>query len=640
MEFGYAGKILRVDLSNRRQSELETADYAERFLGGRGFAAKLYWDMVPATTRALEPENCFLCVTGPTAGFSGIAGCRWQVCGKSPSHEPEAFSYGNLGGKWGPALKAAGFDALAIQGKADKPVYLYIHDGMTEIRDGSALWGQSAFDTIDSIRAELGGGVSVLTTGPAGENQVVFATVMADEGASGGGGLGSVMGSKKLKAIAVAGNKSPIAADPERLQRISERVKQLRSFAAGRPSPWGVPGVTSNEDCYGCGIGCSRQMYTAEKGRRYKSFCQQTGIYSKPALDYFGKWNEVQLKAIRLCDGYSLDSAVMAPLILWLIDCHREGIINEKETGLPLSRAGSPEFIETLTRKIAYREGFGGVLAEGILKAATSLGGRAKELAHRVVATRSYECRDYDPRLMLTTALFYATEPRRPINLLHGVSMAVLTWLIWVRKAPGAYFSTDDLREAANRFWGGAIGADFSTWEGKALAAKKIQDRTLAKESLILCDLLWPMMSVNSPSGHVGDPTMENQIYSAITGKETDEAGLAEIGERVCNLQRAIQLRQGWGGRKGDILLDYYHDEPLKQGEVFFNPDALMPGPDGNIISKLGCVVERDKFENLKSEYYRLRGWDVATGFPTRARLENLGLQDITGDLEKRGLLR
>jgi len=139
-EYGYAGEILKVDLSIGKIMREATSDYAARFVGGRGFAAKLYWDMVPDNARALEPENCLIYATGPATGFSGIAGCRWQICGKSPAHDPEAFSYANLGGKWGPALKSAGFDALAVQGKADKPFYLYIHDGWAEIRDASILW--------------------------------------------------------------------------------------------------------------------------------------------------------------------------------------------------------------------------------------------------------------------------------------------------------------------------------------------------------------------------------------------------------------------------------------------------------------------------------------------------------------------
>ncbi|MGD0660018.1 MAG: aldehyde ferredoxin oxidoreductase N-terminal domain-containing protein [Syntrophorhabdales bacterium] len=638
-EYGYAGEILKVDLSIGKIMREATSDYAARFVGGRGFAAKLYWDMVPDNARALEPENCLIYATGPATGFSGIAGCRWQICGKSPAHDPEAFSYANLGGKWGPALKSAGFDALAVQGKADKPVYLYIHDGLAEIRDASILWGQSTFDTIDSIRSEIGREVSVVTTGPAGENRVVFATALADEGASGGSGFGGVMGSKNLKAVAVAGEKTPMAADQDGLHQIIHRIKELKGHGPVRPSPWAVPGVTYTEECYGCGIGCARQVYKAEKDRKYKAFCQQAGLYSKAALDYFGTWNEVQLKAVRFCDAYSLDSAMMAPLILWLIDCFREGLIDERQTGLPLSQAGGPEFIEKLTAKIASREGFGDVLAQGMVVAARSIGHQAVTLMDRQIATRSCEAKDYDPRLFLTTAIFYATEPRRPINQLHGVSMVLLTWLLGVRGMPGAFFTTEDFREAASRYWGSTAAADFSTYEGKALAAKKIQDRCYAKESLILCDLAWPLMSVNHPADHVGDPTMESRIYSAITGVETDELELAGIGERICNLQRAIHLRQGWGGRREDRILDYYHDEPLKQGDVFFDPDAIMPGPEGACISKLGFKVDRDDFERLKTQYYCLRGWGIDTGFPTSSRLAELGLSDVAGTLAERNLL-
>jgi len=639
-EFGYAGEILKVDLSNGKATRLPTADYTSKFLGGRGVAAKLYWDMVLPDTEAMEPGNCLIYATGPTTGFFGFAGCRWTICGKSAARHPESFTYGNLGGKWGPALKYAGYDALVVQGQADQPVYLFIHDGTMEIKDASALWGKSAFDTRDSIRAELGKETSVLSIGPAAENMVAFATALADGGASVSAGLGSVMGSKRLKAVVVAGDKRPRAAYPERLQRLVEHIKSIRGSAFEGPSQWGVPGITIRENCYGCGIGCSRQTYSGEKGRRFKAFCQATGVYAKPAMDYYGEWNEVQLRAIRLCDGYGLDTAVMQPLILWLLDCYRENLVSEEETGLMLSSAGSAEFIETLTRKIAFREGFGDVLARGTLKAADSLGEKTKELTSKYIATGANETKDYDPRLISTTGIFYATEPRRPISLLHAVSgNTLIMWADWARGMKGAYFSTDDLRGVAARFWGGPLAADFSTYDGKALAAKTAQDRTYVQESLVLCDIHWPMMAVNYSGVHVGDPSLESQIFSAITGRETDEVALYQIGERIFNLQRAILLRQGWGGRKGDRLLDYFHQEPLKKGDVFFNPDALMPGQDGKIISKIGSVVDLEEFEKMKSEYYQLRGWDVETGFPTRAKLNELGLGDITSDLERRGIL-
>jgi len=641
-DFGYAGKILTVDLSDGKSSEFATADYTDEFLGGRGIAARLFWDMAPPHAGAIEPDNCLICATGPVTGFFGLAGCRWVMCGKSPLRQPEAFSYSNLGGKWGSALKYAGYDALAVKGRAEKPVYLYIHDGIVETKDASTLWGLSTFDTADRIQAEVGKGVSVLSIGPAAENLVVFATALADAGASASGGMGSVMGSKKLKAIAVVGDKRLKAAHPEKLKQITDLVKQIRSSTFNAPSPWAVPGLTKQENCYGCGVGCSRQSYRGEEGRRYKLFCQASGIYTVAAMNYYGKINEVPRLAVRLGDGYGLDTAVMAPLISWLIECYREGLISEAQTGIPLSKAGSAEFIETLTRKISFREGFGDVLAKGTLAAAATLGEKAKEFTDKYIATRTSETKDYDPRLILTTALILATESRRPISQLHGISGNILiSWCSWARGLEGAFFSTDDLHKAAARFWGGMKAVDFSTYEGKALAAKKVQDRAYAQESLVLCDVHWPMTitSAGNAADHVGDPTLESRIFSAITGKEMAEEELYRIGERIFNLQRAIQLREGWGGREGDKILDYFFTNPLKQGEVFFNPDAIMPGPDGKIISRLGTVLDRGEFEKMKDDYYRLRGWDIETGFPTKARLKELGLGDIINDLEGLGLV-
>src|SRR4030042_759381 len=201
--YGYSGRILLVDLSKGTSNELSTADYAEKFIGGRGIGVKLFSELVPPDTRAFDPENCLVCATGPVTGFFGLAGCRWILCGKSPSRTPEMFSYGNLGGKWGSSLKSAGYDAFAVTGKSATPVYLYIHDGKTEIKDASHVWGLKTFDTQDKLTTELGKNVSVLSVGPAAENMVVFATALADHGASASGGMGSIMGSKNLKAVVV-----------------------------------------------------------------------------------------------------------------------------------------------------------------------------------------------------------------------------------------------------------------------------------------------------------------------------------------------------------------------------------------------------------------------------------------------------
>ncbi len=636
-EFGYAGEILKVDLSDGNIIRLPTADYADRFLGGRGIAARLYWEMVPPEAGAFDPENCLIYITGPVTGFNRLAGCRWQVCGKAPVMEPEAFSYANLGERWGSYLKYAGYDGLVVQGKADNPVYIDVRDGAIEIRDASPLWGKSAFEVSDILKGELGNEVSVLSISPAAENLVSFATMLTDDGASGASGLGSVMASKKLKAIVVSGNKRPQAADPERLSKLADRILQIRKFTW---KDWldDIPGRTRLRACYNCGLGCFRKSYEAEGGRRFKYFCQATHVYAGQAARYGGDVSEVTLLGARLCDRYGLDTTVMQPLIDWLAACYQEGILSEEDTGLPLSKIGSAEFIEELTRKIAYREGFGDLLARGTLKTAENVGKRAQEILHAHVITRAGETRDYDPRLILTNGLLYATEQRRPINQLHETSHSLWLWTKWARKDEDAFLSYNDLVNVAKNFWGGAIACDYSTYEGKALAAKKIQDRTHAKESSILCDFLWPIIWVRFADDHTGDPAMESRVLSAITGREINETGLNRIGERIFNLQRAILLRQGWPGRQGDRLLDYLHDEPLQF--VFFNPDCIVPGKDGEIVSRKGARVDRADFESLKSEYYQLRGWDVESGLPTETILKELELEDVASDLKARNLLR
>ncbi len=634
--FGYAGEILKIDLSSGSVTALPTGPYAEKYLGGRGVAARLYWETVPPRAGAYDPENCLIAMTGPVTGFPGIAGGgRWQICGKSPVTEPEVFSYANLGEKWGTWLKYAGYDGLMVQGKAEKPCYLYICDGTVEIRDASALWGQSSFEVGDTLKEELGRDVSVLTIGQAAENLVPFATLITDDGSSGASGLGSVMGSKNLKAMVVAGDKKPAAAYPEKLKELAREIRRLRKDAW---KGWheDIPGKTKRRACYGCATGCFRKTYR-EGGRNFKFFCQAVHVYWHPAHRYHGDGSETALLAIRLCDHYGLDTTVMQPLINWLYLCYREGLLGEEESGLPLSRFGSAEFIEELTGKIARREGFGEVLAKGPVRAAEKIGARARELTSEVVATYAGETRDYDPRLIPANALLYATEPRRPINQLHEKSHSLWLWLKWQQGDADGFLSHDDLVTMAQNFWGDARAADFTTHQGKPLAAKKIQDRTYAKESLILCDFLWPVLWVRFAEDHTGDPTLESRLYSTITGREIDEAGLNRIGERIFNLQRAILLRQGWPGREGDSLMDYIFDEPLEG--VFFNPECLVPGKDGQPVSRKGNRLDREDFEKLKDEYYTLRGWDVAGGLPTEDKLRELGLEDVAEDLKTRNLL-
>jgi aldehyde:ferredoxin oxidoreductase len=637
--FAYTGRGLRVDLSSGRTERFPTAPYVDRFIGGRGLAAKLYWDEVPPDTEVYGPGNRLLFVTGPLAGFPGISGSRWQICGKSQAADPPSFSYANMGGHWGAHLKFAGYDALVVEGAAEKPVYLLIRNDRVEVKDASHLWGKSAVEVRRTLKEEWGQGLRILAVGPAGENQVTFATLLADQDASGSGGFGAVMGSKKLKAIAVYGDRRGLkAADPEGLKAVTEEVRRLKRLSPEtlkRLTPEGS-GLT-REACFGCIGACiGRLSYQAQDGTRGKTMCQSGMYYLRAAFKHYGKRTEVPFYANRIADAYGLNTMVLDSIITLLYRGFRSGLFTEEDTDLPLSRIGSLEFIEALARKISRREGIGRILAEGTTRAASLLGRKAQELIADLISVGDHGPA-YCPRLYITTALFYATEPRQPIQHLHAISRPTLKWVSRLKGDSRSPMTTDLIRWIAKTFWGGEIAADFSTYEGKALAAKMIQDREYAKESLILCDFAWPVTDAECTDDHRGDPTLESRVYSAVTGRETDEAGLNALGERIFNLQRAILVREGHHGRAADRVHEMFFTIPLK--EAFLNPECLVPGPGEEPISKKGAVFDREKFEALKTEYYQLRGWDPESGLQTRATLLRLGLKESADDLESRGLL-
>jgi aldehyde:ferredoxin oxidoreductase len=323
-------------------------------------------------------------------------------------------------------------------------------------------------------------------------------------------------------------------------------------------------------------------------------------------------------------------------MIAWLSRCYKAGILDDERIGAPISKLGSLEFIETLLRRIAHREGFGDVLARGLVKAADEVGGGSQDLITDYVS-KAGRISAYCPRMYPVSGLLYAMEPSLCMHQLHEVGIALFDWLNWANKVEGSYLSSDVFRNIARRFWGGELAVDFSTYDGKALATTKIQDRAYAKESLILCDVLWPITQVRHSEDHVGDPGVESRLLSAVTGEEVDEDGLYGIGERVFNLQRAIHVREGHRGRADDVLPEPFYTKPLKFGTL--NPECLAPGRDGEVISRKGAVVDRDEFEQMKDEYYPLRGWDVATGLQTKEKLQELRLGEVADDLEQRHLI-
>ncbi len=652
-QYGYAGKILRVDLSSGSTSLIPTMDYADRFLGGRGIAAKIYWDEVSPEIGPFDPENRLIFILGPLAGFPGLTGSRWMVCGKSPG--TTGFLYSNFGGGWGAQLKLAGYDGIVIQGKSDKPVYLFIQDDVIEIRDATDLWGKGTGEVREALKSELGSKVAVAVCGPAGENMVTFAGIFADNDAGGQGGFGSVMGSKKLKAVAVRGSGKVTAADPEKLEELRRYVRELRRDILPLADKAQLIGNVKKDVCYGCAGGCLRAMRIGEDGTKHKAFCAGPVICRILAMFYYGDLSEPPLSEIplqysKMIDEYGLDLYGFFVIAFWLSMCNVTGILTEEDTGIPLSKFGSREFVEGIIKKVSFREGFGDILAGGLNRAAEAVGAEAKAIINTLpyVPTKDGRISSYDPRLHIPHQLIYATEPTSSPCLVHEMSHTLFQWLYWANKTYGTpitedfvppedpHISTDVYKGIARKFWGSELAVDFTTYEGKALAAKKIQDRVYAKESLILCDWHWPILHT-STGDHIGDPTVESKVTSAVTGNELDEEGLNLIGERVFNLQRAILTREGRRGRESDILPEAFHIVPL-QTDVY-NPQVMAPGKDGEVISKEGEVVDREKFENMKSEYYQLRGWDVATGLQTKTKLIELGLEDIAEDLEQRGLL-
>lgn len=609
-------------------------DYADRFLGGRGIAARVHWDEVQPEVKAFDPENRLSIFTGPLAGFNGLGSSRWTVCGKSPLTIHEQFSYSNLGGSWGVRLKFAGYDGIIIQGVSDKPVYLFLQDGSAEIRDASSLWGRSTVETRDILKNELGSPAAVVACGPAGENLVAFASLLADNDASGSCGFGAVMGSKNLKAIAVRGSGKVTAANPDRLQELTSYVRELKRGSVGEGQVDLIAGPKMKKDvCYGCIGACIRQTFEASDGTIGKFACGSAYFYQERAMRYYSQWNEVPFFATRLCDGYGLDTESIQTLIMWLSRCHKAGILTDENTGIPLSKMGSLEFIETLTEKVSLREGFGDILARGLVRAADAVGKGSQELITDYTSKAGYGS-EYCPRMYIVSGLLYAMEPRLPINQVHEIGVPLFSWLAWVNKAEGAYLSSDVFRRVAGRFWGSELAADFSTYDGKALAAAIIQDRECVKESLILCDWMWPITHVKHSDDHIGDPSLESKLLSAVTGNEVSESELYRAGERIFNLQRAIHTREGHRGRVSDILPEPFYSRPLKWAVQ--DPECLAPGKDGEVISRKGAVVDRNEFERMKDEYYEIRGWDVATGLQTKAKLEGLGLKDVADYLEQR----
>jgi len=376
---GWSGKILKVDLTSSGIVELDTMDYADRFLGGRGIATRLYWEEVTPEAGALEPENRLILMTGPM-GATGVQGAsRFEVVGKSPMILPEGFCYGNLGGYFAPFLKKAGYDGVVVSGRADRPSYVLVTDGKAEIRDASSLWGKSVSEVRNALQAEHGKHVHFVTTGPAGENLCRNATLMTDHEGSATGGFGAVLGSKNLKAVAVVGTGRPAVARQKELTELNRLSLKLSKRGTLRmPLPKKQIQYVSKAPCYQCGMDCLRGLFRTASGKEAVRKCQSLVFYMPYAFMRPDEDADTTVDATAICNEYSLCTMEMSNLIEWLAACHRAGVLTEEQIGLNMSEVGSGDFIRQLVTMIAKREGMGDVLAEGLLRAGEKLGEATK----------------------------------------------------------------------------------------------------------------------------------------------------------------------------------------------------------------------------------------------------------------------
>ncbi|MBN1401599.1 MAG: hypothetical protein JXA74_12220 [Anaerolineae bacterium] len=654
---GWAGKILRVDLTSGAMVEEDTAPYIP-FVGGRGLGLKVIWDEAPEVG-AFDEENRLVLATGPLTGIPTPGAGRCTVISISPHTYPrEQATSSSIGGFWGPELKFAGYDAVILQGRSLKPVYLWIHADrrgrpVTELRSAAELWGLDTFETQKALQRDLGSEAEVLCIGPAGENRVRSACLFHGTGhAAGQGGFGAVMGDKRLKAVAVHGVGSVRVADPVALTEALAHARRLVGTAAHWPLPsapfwlyhqdphdlsrqayrtsytlqrqsWileeGYATVHKNSSCFGCPVACYNYLYMAKAG------LYGGGDYNC-VLWHLSPRNEMTWAAKQLCDRLGINDYEAQLYAEWAHYLHERGRLQELGPDLPPPTDPHGVFATALARKIAYREGAGAVLAEAMARAAEELGLFDELMVTEELRYGSHGMMDHwGPRDWgMVQDLVWAVENRDPNR--HdrpGLSAGHYGWdprggIDWHEVAlPIAEAHFGSARAISPQ----GLRGDYHP--AQARFAAFIHKRSCLKDSLPLCDWQFPIyispLKERQPP-YCGDLSVESQLYSAITGHELDMAGLDRAGERIWNLQRALTMRQ-WRTAN----LREAHD---RLPERFFMHTGEVETPIG-----------RGEWDQARTDYYHELGWDTASGAPTRQALEALGLGGVAAELEGHGLL-
>jgi aldehyde:ferredoxin oxidoreductase len=619
--YSYGGTILRVNLTDGTVDRRPTEEHLARaFLGGRGLNVKRLWDELPAHTDGLSPKNVLIFGVGPLVGTVFPGGSRFNVSGMSP--QTGILGDSNAGGFFGPELKFAGYDQVIIQGQADHPVYLWIKDDEAELRDARELWGQDVWDTTVAIQQELGDpDVQVATIGQGAENGVRFAGIFVNlNRPAARTGMGTVMASKNLKAVALRGRKSFAVADLAHFSEIVERLDEViythpeyetrrrlgtthlvtalnvigclptRHFQRGRfEHADAVSGETieqlykiKSKACFACTIPCSRFLVVDDprfpglrlEGPEYEPLGGFTARVGNSDL-------ALALKCVDLANRYGIDAIALSEVISWSMECYERGLLSSSEADDLDLTWGNGETILALIHKVARREGFGDLLADGVKKAAERLGRGSEELA---MHSKGLEIFQADVRSIKAYGLGNAVASRGADHL---------------RSEPWFEFSNDP--EEGMRRFGVRETAFHLEHKGKGLVVKHFEEMAAISDSLGVCKNTYNNMEVLS-----WDETAE--LLRAATGWEITGDEVQRIGERIVNLERLFIAREGVT-RKDDTLPRRFLTEPM--------PEGSGPGT--------GSVLE---LEPMLDEYYRARGWDVKTGLPTRMKLEELGLSE------------
>jgi len=612
MPYGYSGKILRVDLSLGTTSvEVLNELFCRKYVGGAGFVAYYLLKELEKGIDPLGPKNKLIFALGPVTGVSLPGSGRNCVGAKSPL--TGGFAKSEVGGMWGAELKHAGYDAIIVEGKAEKPLYLWIHNGEVSIRDASHLWGMKAKETEQAIKTELGDDLTrVATIGQAGENLVRYACVVNDlHNAAGRGGMGAVMGSKNLKAIAVRGHYKPEVAEPERLKDLRQWLLAHRELWAGF-NELGTGGgmeagvVTGNlpvrnfldgefsnakdisaevlrdtirvkmESCWGCPIRCKKvvkddapySIDPAYGGPEYETLASLGSNCGISDLKAIAKGNE-------LCNAYSLDTISMGDVISFAMECFENKLFTREETGGIELTFGNAEAMLKIIELVVKREGIGDLLAEGTARAAQKIGKGAMEFAMQV---KGLDIPMHEPRLKAALGLGYAVNPHGADHcanmhdtMVAGRGFERLRPLGILEPLPA-----DDLGPS------------------KVSLFRYVQQERIVRDCLTICSFV-PY-----------DVEQLSDILAVVTGWNTGTVEMLRVAERTLTMARLFNIREGFTAA----------DDKLP--DRFFQPKR-----NGALSTKFYSAEELEK---AKSYYYALMGWD-ADGVPIPERLQELGIE-------------